>query len=342
MFSSDISAADAVNAVRGVFRAHIPESNAWAEPNLMSVISQTLGALAVSALREARNGIDARVMPDTAEGVYLDALAARPPFNTFRQSAQKATGCIDVAFPGVVTVLTGEVFARSDGEAFVALCDATLALDGTGEIKVEAVNAGTDGNSVFGYPFTDPRGTAAACADGIGGGSEVESDDDLRNRLYSLIPDCNFGSLGSIERLALAAPRVRSAIACEDAGTITVYVATSDPSIPTQIDVDTAQAIFDDPCRAIIGTPVTVSGVTGCEMNVIIRDPCPSGVSSAEIEAYLDQWIDDNDTHGITLTPEQVNNLLAIGFPNANLRSTYVDVVSPKNCVFIRSQVRFE
>ena len=291
MFTTEMCESEIVNAVQGLFRSCIPESNAWAEPNHLSVTAKVFGGLAFSALSEARNGIDSRIIIQTASGSNLDAIAARPPYNTTRLPATFATGCVDVCFANVLSLAAGDALTREDGATYTVCCDVTLDADGCGEVEVKADVAGPDGNAAFGYPFNDARGTATVCKSGIGAGHDVECDDDLKDRLFSLQPGCQFGSIKSIEACALGVQGIQYAKACEGLGGINLYVGTKTGPIPTQVEIEEVQAVFDDPCKKLIGTCVTVRGISACELRVELTDPCPASVSAVDVSAYLSEWV---------------------------------------------------
>lgn len=321
MFTTEMSEREVVNAVRNTFKAFIPESNAWAEPNHMSVSAQVFGGLAFSALCEARGGVDARVMIDTAEGAYLDAIAARPPYNTTRLPASKASGDLDVTFPGVAVVLTGEVFTRDDGQEYTVLCDATLDADGVGVVKVEAVEAGVAGNAVYGYPFVDARGDVSVSLMGLNGGSAIECDDALKDRLYALQPFTQFGSVKSLEQYAVGLPGVASAKGCRDIGGVDLYFTSDNGPIPTAGEVAAVQAAFDDPCRKMIGLCTRVRAATALTINVTITDPCPAGVSDADMSAALTAWLDANAMLGQGFAGGDIKDALQEAFPGLSLSS---------------------
>lgn len=338
MFSSEYSEREVANAVRGLFRANIPESNAWAQPSQLSVFASVFGALAHSALTEARNGIDQRVMVDTAAGDYLDAIAARPPYNTTRLPATKATGCIDVTFAGVASVITGETFTSISGQSYIALADVDLDANGSGQVKVEAVQSGSVGNAVYGTPINDARGDAAVCLTGIGAGHDVECDDDLRDRLYSYQPGCQFGSLRSIEICALGVQGVKYAKACEGLGGIVVYVGTKTGPVPTQVDIDEVQAVFDDPCKKLAGICVKVLGIKACPLELVISEAC-RGVSIAEMTDYLTLWIAENAVPGLDLTAYEVERILGRNWPAVDWVVLNGPFSTGVNCVFTSATV---
>lgn len=244
MLTTDMTEVQAIARARELFRAHIPESNAWLEPSHLSIVATVIGGMGWSILQEARNGLEARAMPDTAQGAYLDAIAARPPFNTLRRAATNAQGALSVAFTASQSIAVGDIFTRSDGVKYEAVC----AFTGTsGQIRVRAVDPGTIGNAAAGMPFTDTRGSVTSL--GVVGGYGVETDAELRDRMYRAVPARYFGSVGSIEALVASVHGVSKASACGgDCGRVSVYVAMHGDTIPTAADLQWIEGAFADPC----------------------------------------------------------------------------------------------
>lgn len=274
MLNPSQSASEVVDVVRNAFRAHLPESNAWIEPSNLSIVSTVLGGIAWTLMQEAAAGIDARLMPDTAVGEYLDAIAARPPYNTLRRGATYAEGWVSVSFAGVATIAVGDTFKRSDGVKYTAICAATLT-NGAGNVKVRASVTGTGGNAANGMPLEDTRGTVASL--GIVGGYGAETDDELRDRLYRLFPGPVFGSPLSIQNLVANVHGVGQAraVTCGDGcGRQTVYVAMQGNTIPTDAELQWVNESFADPCSLPAFVCVDLLPAVGKVLRVRLSDDC--------------------------------------------------------------------
>jgi uncharacterized phage protein gp47/JayE len=291
----------AIARARELFLAHIPESNAWLEPSHLSIVATVIGGMGWSILQEARNGLEARAMPDTAQGEYLDAIAARPPFNTLRRAATNAQGALSVAFTASQSIAVGDIFTRSDGVKYEVQCAFTGT---TGQIRVKAVDAGTIGNAAAGMPFNDTRGAVAST--GIVGGYGVETDAELRDRMYRVAQAGYFGSVGSIEALVASVHGVGKATACGgDCGRVTVYAVMQGDAIPTAADLQWIEGAFANPCAmpahvcvdilpAIAKTlVVTVSEACGVDVAAVLRAKLLPGlaigqtVTAADVVAVL-------------------------------------------------------
>lgn len=270
MLNTDMTEAQTIARARELFRAHIPESNAWLEPSNMSVVATVLGGLGWTIMQEARNGIEARVMPDTAIGAHLDAIAARPPFNLLRRGATKATGVVSVAFTVSQSIAVGDSFTRSDGIKYLAQCSFTGT---TGQIAVIAQSPGTAGNAISGMPFTDSRGTVTSL--GIVGGYGAESDEELRDRIYRSVPGAYFGSVGSIEALVANVHGVSKVRACAmDCGPVVLFVALQGNAIPTATDIQWIEGAFADPCAMPAHTCVNIRPAIAKTLIVRVAEAC--------------------------------------------------------------------
>lgn len=283
MLTSDMTEAETIARIRELFRAHIPESNAWLEPSTMSVVSTVLGGMGWTIIQEARTGLEARAMPDTAQGAALDAIASRPPFNLLRRGATYAAGWLSVAFTSSQTIAVGDSFTRSDGVKYTVVCAFTGT---TGEIQVQAVTAGTTGNAAFGMPFNDPRGVVTSA--GITGGYGAETNDELRDRLYRTVQGGYFGSVGSIEALVGNVQGVGKATACGgDCGPVTVYVAMQGGTIPTAADIAWVQGAFSDPCSMPAHVCVNILPAVAKTLVVRVNEACGVDVSALIAEKLL-------------------------------------------------------
>lgn len=272
MLNSGMTEAEVIDRVRQTFRAHLPESNAWVEPSNLSVTATVFGGIAWSLMQEARNGIDARAMPETATGEYLDAIASRPPYNTLRRAETYAEGWVEVSFLDVNSIAVGDSFTRSDGVKYTVICAATLTA-GVGMVKVRANVAGTTGNAVSGMPLEDTRGTVTSR--GIVGGYGAETDDELRDRLYRLYPGPVFGSLSSVEGLVANVHGVGQAVACpSDCGPVTVYAAMQGNAIPSAADIAWIEGAFANPCSLPAFVCVTILPAIAKTLIVRLSEAC--------------------------------------------------------------------
>ncbi len=153
-----------------------------------------------------------QMLPTTASGEQLDE-HARIWLRVPRKAAAYAEGSITLTGSGYVPEDT--LFARADGVRYAATV--AVSLNGSGQIPVRALDAGSGGNAFSGSltmmtPILGIDPQAAIGGDGISGGAEAESDDDLRRRLIKRIQGSAQGGADyDYETWALEVPGVTRA-----------------------------------------------------------------------------------------------------------------------------------
>ena len=117
---------------------------------------------------------------DTSWGEYLTMIAEQ--YGVIRRPATKADGTVTVTGRGGVEA--GTLFATTEGTKFQTLAYASV--NGTADIKVEAVKAGAEGNvkanTITVIPMSIPGITAVTNAAATTGGYDEENDADLLKR----------------------------------------------------------------------------------------------------------------------------------------------------------------
>jgi len=183
--------ADIISRVATDIVSRLPGGDARLRRNFLAVLAR-VQAGAVHGLYGYLDFISRQVMPDTAETEYLDRWAGI--WGITRKAAAAAQG--DVAFTGVSgsTIPADTLLQRSDGAEFTTDAEATLA-DGAATAAVTAVEAGEDGNTeaastlTLVNPVSGVNSEAVVDDDGLTGGADTESDDDLRQRLLDRIKE---------------------------------------------------------------------------------------------------------------------------------------------------------
>lgn len=197
-----------------------------------------------------------QVLPDTAESEYLDRWA-RIWLPAGRKAATFAEG--DATFTGTdgVTIASGTVWQRSDGVQFETTADGIIA-GGTVTVNSIALSAGLTGNTDAGAtgsllsPIISVDNTVTVAAGGIAGGTDQESDDDLRARLTQRIQNPpHGGSKSDYEAWALEVAGVTRAwvnpLGMGDGTVVVLFVRDDDPSIfPDAGEIATVQAYIDE------------------------------------------------------------------------------------------------
>lgn len=297
-FASAESEQEFIESIRDIYRAYVPESDAWAQPNFFSVNATVVGGLAWSAVNEARRGFDMRVNPQTAVGEYLDLIAGTPPLALVRRPATVATGEIIVSGWPDATIPAGTMFETAAGVKFTTT--ETVNVGGAFTIaEVVSVLAGSANNSLQNQPMTS--GNVSAISLGIFGGFDAETDDQFRARIYAeQTKYAFFGSACSYERMMLAVPGVSRAWAIEDGGVAKIVFLMEDKypcGTPLVEDIEEIKAFFDDPCLTPLFFCPDFQPACSRPIDLVIEwTEAPDDICA--IEAAFEEWLRVNYSIG--------------------------------------------
>jgi hypothetical protein len=283
-----------IESTREIFRAYLPESDAWAYPNMFSIYATVIGGLAWSSVNEARRGFDARINPQTATGDNLDLIAAQPPLNLLRNGATISTGMLSVTGWTLATVPVGYQFQTASGKQYVTTSGAVLAA-GAGLLSVKSVMTGAAQNSPMGQQLTAAGGTAKSL--GIFGGFDIETDDQLRARIYATRREFNFfGSSCSYIDALKGFPGVTRVWAVEDGpyAYIAVEMADAYPcGTPMPSDLAAMEAYFITACLTPVCAGPCIEGVESLVIHPQITwEVCPEQV--CDVEQAMRDWLRAN------------------------------------------------
>lgn len=166
-------------------RSELPGTDAFLWPNTEHVFLTAVGGIVHEAIQYL-DWIKRQRFALEADGDQLDEHGRQ--FDLPRRDAAVAHGTVRVTgTPG--TLLADKLeLARSDGARFFGVGSAVIPLDGTIDLPVQAGLVGPDGNTIAGAEFVpaiaEPAITSIVVgADGIGGGTNIESDDSYRDRI---------------------------------------------------------------------------------------------------------------------------------------------------------------
>ena len=243
------------------------------------------------------------LMPDLATGDDLDRHADL--WGLTRISAEKASGNVLMNGDGS-TVPAGTELQREDGVRYTV--DTDTAVTTLTPVPVTAVEAGSDGNAPYGTalylvtPIAGIESTAVVTGtDGLSGGADEETDDELRARILQKIQETpQGGAEADYVAWALAAPGGNAARVWveswgQGAGSVVVRFATeqTDPNDPTSIEPSTAeitavQDYLDDTSRRPVTARVYVYGIDA--------DPIPMTIAltpdTAEVRSAVESALD--------------------------------------------------
>lgn len=309
-----------IEAVRATFRAYVPESDAWAQPNFFSVNATIIGGLAWTAWNEARNGIDMRVNPQTASGEYLDIIAAQPPLFMTRLGPTGSNGYVLVNLPALAVVPAGYQFKTAGGIVYKATAETALT-GGIGTVPVASVLTGSSVNSPNNQPLQTGDGTATSL--GIYGGNDTENDDNFRRRMYAARSNSVFfGSACSYETAMLGIPGVSRAWAVVDGLVPKIMFLMEDKypcgnpcGEPTLEDINDVQAYFADECLTNLYSTMVFEAAKSMVISPAISwDICPDNL--AEIEDNMQAWLRANYDLGDGIRAIDIDRWLHDSYPD--------------------------
>jgi len=240
-----------------------------------------------------------QIIYDTAEMEYLERWAAI--WGIYRKAAEYASG--SVSFTGITgsVIPLGTEVKTAEETIYTLDADVTL-VDGAGSGAVTAAVAGADGNADDGVILTlisavEGVDTAATVgAEGITGGFDQESDDDLRGRFLARIRQAPHGGAAfDYVTWALEIPGVTRAWCYpqhQGLGTVGVTFVCDDQEdsiIPSPTTVAAVQAHID--YKRPVTADVLVYAPTPVELDLTIQLTPATVAVKAAVEAEIEDMI---------------------------------------------------
>ena len=278
-------------------QSRIEGASAAIRRSVLAVLGAALTA-AIHSLYALAQEIGKQSVPYTATGTQLEGWASL--WGLARRSAGLAIGtAVATGTPGAEVPADASLVSAA-GQEYVVL-DGVF-LDGAGEatLNLEAVEAGSAGNLATGEVLSfvsAPEGvntTATVDADGLAGGSDIESDDQLRARLMQRIQNPpHGGNDGDYIFWAQSVTGLEQAWVFplySGAGTVRVYIAEADydsanPNHASGALVSTVQDYIDT-VRPVTATVEIVAPVRQ-PVDITISAGPDSPALRAAIEASL-------------------------------------------------------
>lgn len=227
-----------------------------------------------------------QVIPDTAEGEYLDRWCRM--FGVQRKPATQAAGLVTFTGTDGTPVALGTRLTRGDGVTYATTEAGTIA-SGTATLAAEAEAAGEGGNLAMGAALTlmtavpGLLGTVTVAAGGLSGGGPEEGDAPLRERLRARMgtPPAG-GAAHDYIAWALAVPGVTRAWVfplARGAGTVDVsFVMDGRVNIiPTVGDVADVQDAID--AQRPVTADVLVYAPVAAPLDITITDLTPDSLA---------------------------------------------------------------
>lgn len=239
--------------LRNSMRAYLPGTDAWIEPNNLSIAGRTF-TLVIGSVYERVNYLYRQLFASTADGYHLEFRHAFE-LGLYRKGAAPAQGQISFVqtLPAVV-VPAGYTVTRPDGVVFSFLADVAPDAAGNCTAMIRALTSGAATNTLPNTPmnfapnasYPSLPATGLVGPGGLGGGSDVETDDELRARvLVRKRTPPNGGSAADYTNWALAVPGVTRAF-------VSTFVTTDASAVSTPL---TLYPLFDDTRANGIPTP---------------------------------------------------------------------------------------
>lgn len=300
-----------------------------------------LGGIVSGASHELHGHLDylaRQIIIDTADGDYLERWSGI--WGVPRKAASFAVGSVTFTGVPLAFVPAGTVLQRQDGAQFETTADGTVETS-TVTIAVKAVDAGAAGNTIEGVslslvqPVSGIQSTAVTFTDGVTSGSDVESDDNLRDRLLGRIQEPpQGGSMPDYQKWALEVAGVTRAWVYPlemGAGTVTVRFVrdNDDPIIP---DAPEVAAVFDyiDARRPVTAELYVVAPVAvplDMTIQLSANTAANQAAVTAEIADLLRREAEPNGTilishldEAISIAPGEFDHLIEI--PAGNVTHT--------------------
>lgn len=264
--------------VRGYFNANMTGVDAFLPQTFLYVAAKVF-ALAIYPLYFILNYVARQAFATTADAEYLELHGSERGIS--RIPAAAASGSVQVISVAGTSITQGTVLSRADGIQYEF--SASIVTTGDDLIAIEALNVGSEGNALANTEMTlDVSDTDIASIvvsdNGIVGGREIETDDQLRSRIlfskrnFSLTGTANYFAV--ILQGAVSATRVFFDDPKDGSGQFSIYFMMDDSDnlngIPTAGDVALAQAAIDGQSGYYVGTTPIVLAPDVQEINVSI------------------------------------------------------------------------
>jgi uncharacterized phage protein gp47/JayE len=336
--------------VRDAIRGSLPGADAIVPNSVLRVLSDAMGALCHLVLQYV-DWLAQQLLPDTAETEWLDRHGeiwlVNADGTTGRKLATLAQGSADfIGFGASVTVPTGTQLSYSTGVGYQTTADITTDPSGLPTAApIIALDPGSIGNLDSGTPLTlqtSVAGIASVTVDTLDGGTDDETDDELRARVLERIRKPPMGGdADDYVEWALAVPGVTRAWSFPQEmgiGTMTVRfmmddLRASNGGFPLPSDVDTVRTYLDT-VRPVTVKDLFVESPIPFPVNVRVTWLNPDTVAThAAIEQSLLDAFAAKAIPGQTWyrawTDEAI--MAAAGVIAYDLNTAAVDAVMPSN-----------
>lgn len=259
-------------------------------------------AIAGFTLKEAVNEVYSLLVIKNQSGDML-AQSVKERKGVIKKEAIKASGVVQVTGSGHIKI--GNVFDTNFGIKFEATEDIDIV--NSGDVKVEAVEAGVSGNvganSIINIPVTIPGITAVTNKDAFTNGYDEETDESLYSRYEFIVQHPyapgNKSSYMSWAREVAGVGFVDVAPLENGPNTVSVYIVDENGKIPQQSLIDKVQEYIDPNSSgtgegiAPLGAHCTVKSSTAITINVEAKLTLSTGVVVADVQQDVEDKLNE-------------------------------------------------
>lgn len=260
--------------------------DAWLSVDDDEVVRANAVAAAIEGAYLHQRWILRQFFPQTAVGAFLD-MQAQLRGGMTRKPATSATGTILATGTPAAVVPVGSLATRA-GVTWAATEEVVIGVGGTVDVPVQCTRSGAIGNLSAGTSLTwasSPAGVLSALSVvALGGGTDQETDDELRSRLLD--------ALRQPPGVGLSSDYVRWALEVDGVTTATVYpkrrgvgsvdiAITSGGSVPSPAIISAALDHIEAKAPAHVDVAVFAPTVSIVDVSVLLA---VSGVSFGSVE----------------------------------------------------------
>lgn len=226
-------------------------------------------------------------------------------YGVIRRPAALAAGIVQFTGTNGSIIPAGTIVQNNNGTQYTTNVQVIIAA-GAAQVTITATDAGLDGNLKGGQkvslttPIVGVDAQAIAIGNGIQGGKDIETFDELLERLYLKVRSpLNNGSSGDWVRWAKEVPGVTRAWEIgwyQGPGKVGVFFVLddSDPITPNPAKVAEMQTHLESPGHAPVGSTPVAAAPTLKTVNIQIRLRPDSELSRANSVTQLRELFDDD------------------------------------------------
>jgi uncharacterized phage protein gp47/JayE len=334
---------DLIDRARADLSSRLPGADPWLRRSLAGALS-TMHAGALHLLYGYLDQLATQILPDTAPADLLDRWCSI--WGIGRNPPAAASGTVMATGADGSVIPAGTELQRSDGATFTTDAEAAIA-GNTAALAVTAAAPGAAGNTdagaalTFTTPIAGVSSSATVAPGGLGGGVDVEEDEDLRTRLLARVRQTpQGGAAADYDLWARQVPgvtRVWVRPGHFGVGTLAVFFMSDGvgSGIPAEQLGDDVQAHLDA-VRPVTADVTALAPVAYALDLTIALTPDTSDVRTA-VEAELTDHLLEAAEPGGTLYLSDLNDAIsaAAGHDHHILTLPAADVVVPAGQVAI-------